>query len=903
MSQQYYDQGGYQHEGTSYDQQGGYQHEGAPYDQQGYYDETGQWHYYEAAPTQPLLNNNQYAENQQYNYQESYHQYNDAHNVQNTQSNSNWAQANSYPQTLPSSTDSKKKPAINPRQIPRHIRWANLEDGTVPEPVLTEYFTSSDSHPPSPLDDFKVIDDGNASPRYMRLTSYQIPASNDLVESTRLSIGAIITPLCMPGPGESPVPVVDMGEGGPIRCSRCHAYLNAFSSFTEDGQNFICNFCDMTTSLPHWYVCNVDGNGIRRDRYERPELHLGSVEFIAPPSYSTRPAQEPCFMFVIDVSFAAITSGLLNTTIKSVQSCIAVMAEYPRVRIGIISYSNAVHVYSLKKGAAEPSVMVIASSDDVFVPVPADMILVHPNDHLQRQMLDNLLLKLPGLHEPQRSNCTAFGAAIHVAVEGMSSCGGKLIIVQSSLPKVTLGALDDRDVASVYATEKEKELFTPQDSFYQLQATTCAERCISVDLFVSASAYVDIATVGVLSTVTGGQIFFYPDFHSGKDGYSLECDMMQSLTRETGFEGIMAVRTSTGIRVADYFGNFFRRDPAEIELPAIDCDKSFAIRLEHENSLPDKSPVCIQAALLYTAFNGERRIRVHTIRVLSTTSLANIYRHADLYSVVNISIRQAAMQCCEQGVATTRSFLRQAVIDVLYTYRKECAAVSSSGQLILPESLKLLPLYTLGLQKSAVLHDCIRADQRVNAFIAIQSMPISQALTFCLPTLYALHRLPSSTICLAVEDPTVSPMALPEYELVSRDFIEDFGIYLLDNGFICYIYVGPNADPQLVFDLFGVEDVSLYEPHDLFVYPNEDPCSLATRVSNLLDRIRTGRCCYCPVRVVHERSQYLTEFNENLIEGTFRPPAGSKMSGTDPELMSYVEFLCHVHRQIQDRFT
>lgn len=36
-------------------------------------------------------------------------------------------------------------------------------------------------------------------------------------------------------------------------------------------------------------------------------------------------------------------------------------------------------------------------------------------------------------------------------------------------------------------------------------------------------------------------------------------------------------------------------------------------------------------------------------------------------------------------------------INILQSYRKHCASVTSSGQLILPEALKLLPLYTLGM--------------------------------------------------------------------------------------------------------------------------------------------------------------------------------------------------------------
>ncbi|CEP03242.1 unnamed protein product (mitochondrion) [Plasmodiophora brassicae] len=905
--QQHWGQGQGAYDGY-YDQTGasyyaeGQQQDGAA---EGYYDEHGQWQYYEYAQAQAYDQSAAYP-NAAYANQD--HAWNDSRSAAPSGTSAP-APAQGRPGFPASGTpvfsqespqSGKKKSSINPRQIPRHVRRPPNADGLATGPTERIIFNTSGEHPPSPLDEFQVIDDGNASPRYIRLTCYQVPASSDIVETTRLSIGAIITPLAMPGPGEEPVPVVDMGEGGPIRCGRCHAYLNAFCTFSEDGQSFTCNLCEMRTPVPHWYVCNVDGNGMRRDRDQRAELHLGSVEYVAPPSYITRPIQEPCYIFVLDVSYQAIMTGLLETTVRSVRSAIEVMKAYPRVRVGIISYSSAVHVYSMKKSGQELSMMVIAGVEDVFVPIPFDRILVHVNDAEQFALLDMLLSKLSDLHSSNQSTCTAFGAAIQVAVEALDDCGGKLLVIQSSLPRTGLGALDDRDNQTIYATDKEKELFLPQDSYYQVLATTCAERFIAVDLFVCANAYVDIATVGVLSNMTGGQVFYYPDFHAAKDGYSLESDILTTLTRESGFEGVMVVRTSAGLKVADHFGNFFRRHTSEIELPAIDCDKSFAVRLEHESALSDKSFVGIQAALLYTTFNGERRIRVHTVRAPCTTSLPTVFRHSDLYAVVNLSLRQAALQTIEQGVSSTRSSLRQAVIDVLHTYRKHCASASSSGQLILPESLKLLPLYTLGLMKSPILYDCVRADARVYALGAAQAMPMGQALSFCLPSVFALHSLANTDICVQpLTDNEV--MQMPEFELASREFIDEFGIYLLDNGCVIYIFVGVQADPNQVLELFGVEDVQLFDPNELVVYPNDDPRSLATRTSNLIEKLKVGRPAYCPVRIVHDRSPYLPDFNACLIEGTTRPPAGSKILESAPELMSYVDFLCHVHRQIQDR--
>lgn len=43
-------------------------------------------------------------------------------------------------------------------------------------------------------------------------------------------------------------------------------------------------------------------------------------------------------------------------------------------------------------------------------------------------------------------------------------------------------------------------------------------------------------------------------------------------------------------------------------------------------------------------------------------------------------------------------------IRVLHSYRQFCATVTSSGQLILPEALKLLPLYTLGIFLALLVH-------------------------------------------------------------------------------------------------------------------------------------------------------------------------------------------------------
>ena len=57
----------------------------------------------------------------------------------------------------------------------------------------------------------------------------------------------------------------------------------------------------------------------------------------------------------------------------------------------------------------------------------------------------------------------------------------------------------------------------------------------------------------------------------------------------------------------------------------------------------------------------------------------------------------AANEIPTRPLPVVREQVTNLCINALSSYRKFCATVSSSGQLILPEALKLLPLYTLGM--------------------------------------------------------------------------------------------------------------------------------------------------------------------------------------------------------------
>ncbi len=94
----------------------------------------------------------------------------------------------------------------------------------------------------------------------------------------------------------------------------------------------------------------LDHSGRRVDASIRPELSLGSYEFIAPESYANSAAtcvgviirsaaphtapRYPSVLFLIDVSHQAVSSGFSDAVIQSVRQCIADM-QYLKTRVGI----------------------------------------------------------------------------------------------------------------------------------------------------------------------------------------------------------------------------------------------------------------------------------------------------------------------------------------------------------------------------------------------------------------------------------------------------------------------------------------------------------------------------------------------------------------------------------------
>merc|ERR1719477_369418 len=168
--------------------------------------------------------------------------------------------------------------------------------------------------PPLVTTPFLTRDQGNSGPRMMRSTMYSVPDNPDMKKQTGVPLGLVMSPLAEIAEGEYPPPVVNLGELGPVRCQRCKAYMSPFMTFTDGGKRFQCSFCKATTEVPQEYFQHLDHTGQRMDKYERPELCLGTYDIMATKDYcrDNKPPQAPGILFAIDVSYPMMKEGIVH---------------------------------------------------------------------------------------------------------------------------------------------------------------------------------------------------------------------------------------------------------------------------------------------------------------------------------------------------------------------------------------------------------------------------------------------------------------------------------------------------------------------------------------------------------------------------------------------------------------
>jgi len=714
---------------------------------------------------------------------------------------------------------------------------------------------------------------GQCPPKYMRMTTNALPNSPATKGKAALPLGAIIKPMARDD--AAPVAVVNFGAVGVVRCRRCRTYVNPFVTFIDGGRRWRCNVCSLANDCPSDYICDLDEHGVRRDVAERPELSSGVVEFVAPAEYMVRPPQPPVFLFVVEVSYAAVSSGMLRCVAATLAHTIDHLPGGERTQVGVITYDSTLHFYNLH--GSTPQMLVVPELDEPFCPMPGEALV---NLSERRDVVKQLLEKLPSMFGATQATEVATGPALKAAYTVAQHVGGKVSLFSATRPTVGDGKLLNREGAGGAANGKGAEgggLLAPACDFYKTLAVDCSKQQLCIDVWACHSAYADLATLALLARHTGGSVQHFPAFSDVAAGERLSRALQHSLTREQGLEAVMRVRASRGLRIAAFYGHFFIRGVDLLALPNVDEDKSFAVEIAHEENEIGASTACLQAALLYTTTSGERRIRVLTLELPVTSALNSIFDSADVDACVALTARLAAEATLSASPLTGAEKLQNACLEALRAYRSLCPPhAKTTAALLLPENLRLLPLYTLAAMKAALYASPAeaRADERAALIATIANASATEATVLAHPRLFQAYPP-------LEKGPNGLPAPLP----LSAQSVQTNVAYLLDDGAQLSLWFGRDVPSEMLQAAFGWPSLQGVDLATLrLLPPNTSP--VAAEIHALVDAARVGRPAgWTPLRV--------------LVQGTSDAPfVRALIEDQTKQMMSYPEFLLHCHRYI-----
>lgn len=552
----------------------------------------------------------------------------------------------------------------------------------------------------SPLDPNLAPD-----PRYMDATIKKF-LPGELLQKFRVPLSVVLRPLAEQTE-DSEIPIVNFGSIPIARCRSCRAYINPYDEFVDNGRRWKCSICSTFNDVPTPYYSNLDENGKRLDILNHPELQKGQVEFVATSEYMMRPPQAPVYVFLIDVTYPSVASRMVELatiTIKNLLDTYPTNNWNERSQIAIITYDNHLHFYYMKPTMKQATMIVCSDLDDnEFLPCPDDL-LVNINDC--KDLLIDLLNKLSTNFNDTRVSDSCLGNALQAGYNIIQNVGGKMLVFQSVLPLKGLGALKHRESSTLLGTEKERVLLNSAEPFYKTFSDLCQKKHICIDLYCFGNMYLDIASLVDLPKNTGGELYYYPNFDYNLDGMKFYYDLIRDLSRETGWEGVLRVRASKGLRINSWYGNCAQRTSDLIGLPNVHSDSVFVLELELDSeNIIQNNFVTIQSGLLYTTSEGNRRIRCHTLSIEMTTVISEAFDSINIDCLMNVLSKRSINNVLSLGLDTARFKLQQICIEIIKSYRASIGSFSSTNtvannnnnmvgnNLQLNQSLSLLPLY------------------------------------------------------------------------------------------------------------------------------------------------------------------------------------------------------------------
>lgn len=432
-----------------------------------------------------------------------------------------------------------------------------------------------------------------------------------------------------------------------------------------------------------------------------------------------------------------------------------------------------------------------------------------------------------------------------------------------------------------------------------------------------------IYDVAYLTGQTGGRLAYYKTFLPELYETKLCEDVWRVFTGNSGADCALKIRCSKGLSIKQILcpwsclssdsGGGFGSDASQFQIPKLHLDSQVTFELDYKKDEIEGNSVYVQIAFTYTNVRGIRCIRIINKQIFLTSTLTTVFRHSDVDPVLAFYKALLLKGVLENRYEESKAAVIQSLTQILLSYRLHSSFHSPLGQLILPESLKLVPVYLTGLFKSSALRKAagVKPAERVAELFELLTKPLTTSARLCYPFTYPIHR---SAVQLkdeidleivgtknSIADFVYMPVSVP----ASGQTITTDGIFLMDCGTAFFVYVAAQVDAEALSALhLSLAPASAAEKK-LLIGPEEAAAlselgcdtrstqeqhnhnDLLRRIWRIVAQLRREKlnAPYQPVFVIQAGSASEPEFIWRLSEDRLGGEKG------------YVDFLCEVSQR------
>lgn len=668
--------------------------------------------------------------------------------------------------------------------------------------------------------------------RFIKSSVLCIPNVKELQEKSGIPLSLVVRPFARLEEDEKSIKSIE--EIGSLVCEKCQTYINPYMQVTYD-DCFKCNICQhQQKAFFSEYKNFIDMNNTINNKYFRSELHRDIYDIVVPNDYGLDFKAGPMhFVFLIDMTSECIRHRIPYLVCETLNKYFSVninndekqkdteSLDANKSKFSIIGFDKCVYFFDLNDKSFDFHVLITSDLKNIVVPYYEQLFFTRDKGKQKLDFIFDFLSKLPTNVFNKNDSC--FYSALESAYLILKNVnGGKIISILASMP--TYG-LENETLNDFYAINNLNKFDYTTITLIKKSCRSMADKFIKnnigIDVFIISSINVGLLNLGWICSVTGGSFVKWNNFFFEKDRISFSSILYSSLCKTVGYQAQIRFRCSTGLKPKMFFGgsvpitkNSFIGNKNEPTVSILNLDQTFTILLEHNGVLNPNLDCHYQFHILYTTFNGIRKIRVINLVLAVCERMDYIFNFADEETILATIIRLTFLQLVNKKLDYLHEYVKKSIFKIFINYNSFLKSMNESNYNVeddikFPDSLSKLPLYILSFIKneSIKFSSNTSIDTRACEIFSLLVMPNENLIHSLYPALVDLCVLEENE---AIYDINNKSFNVPKYLHLSKKFLVN-DAYLLFNGKKVFLWIKSNSKTSLVQSIFGENIKSINE--------------------------------------------------------------------------------------------